>query len=353
MGVRIKSPPANTVAPSFDGSLAWRRIVGPVDGFVQASVERLAGQISEFEPEIREYITYAIAAQGKHLRPVLVALSGMASGTVNDGHISAAAIVEMVHLATLVHDDVMDDAKLRRSRPTLATRWDSHLAVLVGDCLFAHALKLAAQFPTPEVCRAVASATNTVCSGEILQDRNAGNFGLSREEYFRVIGMKTGELFALSADLGGLLSEAAPTQRNALRDYGMALGTAYQIYDDCLDLFGVEGEAGKTLGSDLAKGKATLPVLILMEEGTESERSSLLAWLRSWAPHDLPRLRDHLDRRHILPRAASVVSGFLDNARTALEDLPSTESRRSLRELTDFLAAQVAALGESPKIPAA
>ncbi|MBL9166951.1 MAG: polyprenyl synthetase family protein [Verrucomicrobiales bacterium] len=352
MGVRTKTRPAGSVVPSYDGSEAWRRIVGPVDGFIKAAVDRLELQIQQFEPEIKEYIGYALKGQGKHLRPVLVALSGNATRAVNDGHISAAVIVEMVHLATLVHDDVMDEAQLRRARPTLAAQWGGHLAVLVGDCLFAHALKLASQYPTPEVCRTVAGSTNTVCSGEILQDRNAGNLNLTPAEYFRVLRMKTGELFALSAELGGILSDAPVHQREALRRYGMALGTAYQVYDDCLDLFGTEEEAGKTLGSDLAKGKVTLPLLLLMERSQGSELQELRACLADWEPQDLPRLQQLLDQYQTFEGSAKVVKDLLDESRLALTELPASPSRDSLHELTDFLAAQMTSLGDSPRASA-
>src|SRR5204862_6097532 len=138
---------------------------------------------------------------GKHLRPALVALTANALGKADDAHVTVAVIIEMVHLATLVHDDVMDEAEIRRGRLTLGANWGNEVAVLFGDCLFAHALKLAASFPTPEICRAVAMATNTVCSGEILQTQHRNNFDLTREQYFRMLEMKTAELFALSCEL--------------------------------------------------------------------------------------------------------------------------------------------------------
>src|SRR5439155_2898736 len=148
-----------------------------------------------FDPEIASYAQYALTNQGKQLRPALVALSAAAIGEPNDSLVTVAVIVEMVHLATLAHDDVMDEAVLRRGQPTLAANWGNEISVLAGDCLFAHALKLAASFPTPEICRAVAAATNTVCAGEILQTRRQKKFELSRAEYFKVVSMKTGELF--------------------------------------------------------------------------------------------------------------------------------------------------------------
>ena len=160
------------------------------------------------------------------MRPTILALSAGALGEVTEAHVTAAVIIEMVHLATLVHDDVMDEAEIRRDQLTLAANWGNEIAVLFGDCLFAQALKLAASFPTPEVCRAVAMATNTVCSGEILQTQHRRKFQVSRREYFRVIEMKTAALFTLSCDLAGFLSNASVEHRAALRQFGGAFGVA-------------------------------------------------------------------------------------------------------------------------------
>src|SRR5216117_4036513 len=148
---------------------SWKQIVEPVEPFLEAVARRLAEQVQTFDPEIASYARYALTNQGKQLRPTLVALSAGSVGQPNDNLITVEVIIEMVHLATLVHDDVMDEAVLRRQRPKLAANWGNQISVLLGDCLFAHALKLAAGFPTPEVCRAVSAATKTVCSGEILQ----------------------------------------------------------------------------------------------------------------------------------------------------------------------------------------
>src|SRR5208282_335038 len=140
------------------------------------------------------FAQYALTAQGKQLRPMLVSLSGEALDKLNDSHLTVAVIIEMVHLATLVHDDVIDEAQLRRGRLTLAAHWGNEVSVLLGDCLFAHALKLAASFPSPEICPAAAGAANTVCAGEILQSRARGDFDVSRAHYFKMVAMKTGEL---------------------------------------------------------------------------------------------------------------------------------------------------------------
>ena len=323
----------------------WKQIVAPAEPFLQSVAVRLREQIHAFERDIAAYAEYALTNQGKQLRPVLVALTGGATGKVNDGHVLAAVIIEMVHLATLVHDDVMDEARIRRGQPTLAARWGSEISVLVGDCLFAHALKLAAGFPTTEICRAVSSATNTVCSGEILQTQRRKNFELSRADYFQVIQMKTGELFALSCDLGAYLSGAGTGQRSALRQYGMAIGTAYQVYDDCLDVFGSEAAAGKSLGTDLTKGKLTLPILLALERATAEERRELQAMLQNWQPEDFSRLLDVLRRHEALEGSCHAVRQHLGIARQRLGALPESPSRASLLGLTDFLARQTDALG--------
>ena len=330
--------------PSVDTSFAWRQIVEPVEPFLQAVSKRLAEQVNEFEPSIAAYARYALTAQGKQLRPLLVSLSADAVGTLKDSHITVAAIIEMVHLATLVHDDVIDEGEIRRGRPTLAANWGNEISVLLGDCLFAQALTLASRFPTPEICRAVAMATNTVCSGEILQTQRRRDFAITRADYFQMVAMKTAELFALSCDLGGCEAGAAPRQREALRQFGLALGTAYQIYDDCVDLFGAESDAGKSLGTDLAKGKLTLPLLVVLERSDSSGRKRFRDQVQSWKHESLPEMLETLESVGALQECRRVVRQYLGAAREHLSILPASEARAGLSGLTEFLGAQLDAL---------
>jgi octaprenyl-diphosphate synthase len=325
----------------------WKAIVMPVEPFLHAVANQLSAQIQEFDADIASYAEYALTAQGKQLRPALVALAGGAVGEVNGDHVRAAVIIEMVHLATLVHDDVMDEAGLRRGRPTLAANWGNEISVLVGDCLFAQALKLAAGFPTTEICRAVASATNTVVTGEILQTQRRNRFDLPRAEYFKVLEMKTGELFALSCDLGAYLSGSSNAQRTALRDYGMTVGTAYQVYDDCLDLYGVESVAGKSLGTDLAKGKLTLPMLVLLERASAEERKLVCTLLRDWDPANHGAVMRLLKRHKVLADAQASVHRLLETAGRTLKALPESDSRDSLAGFIRFLTQQTDGLERS------
>lgn len=319
----------------------WHDLILPVEPFLESVSDRLAGQVKSFDPALSGYAEYALNRNGKHLRPALVALSAGALGEAGKDHVIAAVVIEMVHLATLVHDDVMDEATIRRGRPTLASKWGNETAVLFGDCLFAEALRLAASFPTPEVCRAVASATNTVCTGEILQTRNRGNFELSLEDYLRLIDMKTAELFALSCDLAAHLTQPSDEHRAALKQFGRDFGVAYQIFDDCQDVFGLESEAGKSLGTDLVKGKLTLPLIELRRRVSNGDLIKLEELFRQGEISGLVDLRGLFARHDILNVCETVICSKLDEARKALETLPSNDSVERLRGCTYFLERQL------------
>lgn len=325
--------------------IGWKDMVRPVQPFLDEVSANLAQQVDAFDPEITGYARYALTNQGKQIRPALVALSGAAAGRLNDSLVTVAVIIEMVHLATLVHDDIMDEAEMRRRRPTVSANWGNEISVLLGDCLFAHAVTLAASFPTPEVCRAVAMATNTVCTGEILQTNQRRRFNLTRADYFKALRMKTGELFALSCDMGAHLAGATPAGRTALREYGMALGTAYQIYDDCLDLFGSEEAVGKSLGTDLACGKITLPILILLEQGTETEKRRVRSLIENWDAKDLPEIFELFSRHNALNQSQTIIDQEIKRAQVAVGRVSQSESSQALVALGDYLAQQTDALG--------
>jgi len=335
------------VADSLIARLAcdWKQIIEPVEPFLEAVGERLAKQVEAFDPDLARYADYALNGQGKHLRAALVALTAKALGKFNDAHVTAAVIIEMVHLATLVHDDVIDEADLRRGQPTLAANWSNEIAVLFGDCLFAHALKLAASFPTPEVCRAVAMATNTVCSGEILQIQHRRDFHFTREKYFKVVEMKTGELFALSCELSASLSGMPADLRTMLGRFGLAFGTAYQVYDDCVDMFGSEAVAGKSLGTDLAKGKLTLPLLLLWERADAADRARLRDLIEGWEAGSMKRLEGLLAKYEAFGASLEIIQEYLEKARHSLLALPTSNGRLGLVGLTEYLARQADALG--------
>jgi octaprenyl-diphosphate synthase len=327
---------------------SWKQLIEPVEPFLESVTSRLCEQVDVFDPEVRPYAEYALKGQGKHLRPALVALTAEALGNTEPAHVTISVIIEMVHLATLVHDDIMDEAEIRRGKLTVAANWGNDIAVLFGDCLFAQALVLAAGFPTPEVCRAVAQATNTVCTGEILQTRNRGDFSFSKDRYFKILEMKTAELFALSCSLSAYISSTGKPYRNALRQFGLAFGTAYQIYDDCLDVFGTETAAGKSLGTDLAKGKLTLPVLLAWERADSKDKTCLTRLVQSWGANgDHSKVMGELLLKYdALAASLEVFRQYLDTAQNAIQDLPVKKT--GLAGLTEYLALQGTLLGAAP-----
>jgi octaprenyl-diphosphate synthase len=344
LAVQPKAVNSGSAELSANSNRSWKNLVEPLEPFLHAVTQRLIQQAEGFDPNIVPYAQYALNCNGKHLRPTLVALAGSSIGKVGDAHVTAAVIIEMVHLATLVHDDVMDEAEIRRGQLTIAANWGNEIAVLFGDCLFAQAVKLAAGFPTPEVCRAVATATNTVCTGEILQTQQRRKFQISRREYFRVIEMKTAELFTLSCDLAAFLGDASAEKRAALRQFGAAFGTAYQVYDDCVDLFGTEAEAGKSLGTDLAKGKLTWPVLLAWERANAVARAHLENLIQNWQPENLSAVNELIVKYETFEPSLEVIANYLEQARKALRILPESGGRAGLSGLTEFLAQQTETL---------
>ena len=304
----------------------------------------LAEQVSGFEPHIRAQIEYLLEGTGKRLRPSLALLAGGASGGVTETHISIGAVVELIHLATLVHDDVLDEAELRHGQPAAHARWGNTVSVLLGDCLFARALHLTATRTNTDICCRVSSAANTVCAGEILQNQRSFDIGLSREQYFDIINMKTGALFALSCELGALLNGAVPSVVNNLRDFGSSLGIAYQIYDDCVDIFGQERQSGKSLGTDMKKGKLTLPLLLLLEHTDADRRAAVGETIFHGSDDDRRRLLDLVLGNGVVSESLLTIDQHVQQARSKLADLPGNAYTRALNSMMDFINYKTAAL---------
>jgi len=280
----------------------------------------LESQVDTFEDQIQFLVKYCLKNNGKRLRPSLVFLTGKAEDSeVFDKLIRVSAVVEMVHIATLVHDDILDNADKRHDKPTIASKYGDHTAVLLGDALFSHALHLAAQFDTVEVCRLVSQSTRRVCSGEIIQTFRRGDWKLSLKEYLETLDMKTGELFSVSTYLGALLSGYDQRHCETLREFGSRLGIAYQAYDDLTDFLGEESKIGKTLGTDLETGKATLPLIQLFQKKNAQLKESMIVALDD---RNEARVREILEENAIFEEGITFVHQLLDEAITLLEELP-------------------------------
>ncbi len=305
----------------------------------------LRSQIASFEPEIREMADYCIDTSGKRIRPTLVFLSGWReSGVVSPDLVRVAAVVELVHLATLVHDDIMDEAEVRRGRRAAARAYGPVAAVLLGDALFSHALYLAAQFPTTEVCLAISDSTRKVCAGEIIQTLRRRTTNVTLEDYRRVIDLKTAELFRISCSLGSRLAGYPEAYVEAASRFGRHLGIAYQIYDDLADYFGEEQRIGKTLGTDLASGKLTLPLLMLAERLGPEERAGLLEEIEGRRPPQLPLHLQQMEMHGVFAAVTDAVQAEILEARTALDPWAKLAPSPFLLGLCDVLRGQVAGL---------
>lgn len=297
----------------------------------------IRGQVRDFDAAVEPYIAYICNTSGKRIRPALAILIGGAAGGVNEDHRKIGVILELIHMATLVHDDIIDGAIARRSMPTANAKWGNALAVLLGDALFSHALTLATDFNSIDICRKVGNAAREVCQGEILQTQRRFDLTLSKEDYFRVIEMKTGALFAAATSLAAAVSGLSESDQDSLAAYGMKLGTAYQIYDDCLDLVGSEEVVGKTLGTDLAKGKLTLPILNLLESVSESQRDAINKRIIGEQEIDLPGLVGNAQYEAALESAVGTALDLLEGCRTDLGVLSASEYKDALVQITRFL----------------
>jgi len=312
------------------GCVTIATLTAPIAPLMSELDTFLESEVDCFEPEVREMVRYTFSHSGKRLRPILVFFGGWGGRGSDDDLVKAAAIVEMVHLATLVHDDILDGATLRHKAPTLVAKYGAHVSVLLGDALFSEALRLSAQYPTTEVCRIVALATRRVCEGEIGQTFRRGDDRLSLESYYRMIELKTAELFRAACRLGAYVGGYGAGFEDAADEYGMHLGTAYQIYDDMTDLVGDEAGIGKTLGTDLASGKFTMPVLFLLERMPSDERNYFVKNCAAMTSAELRRA--FADSDALARTGAAFDSEIRASARAtaAFEALPSVVPMRLL-----------------------
>ena len=298
---------------------------------------RIAQQVASFDPAIEGYVVYAVGSRGKRLRPLLALLAAGASGRINSDHVDLAVIVELIHIATLVHDDVMDEAVRRRAQPTANARWGNSLSVLLGDCLFAHALTLSTNFENAGIGRTIARTAATVCSGEMIQTQRRFDLNLTVQDYLRIVEMKTGSLFSAAAELAAVISEAEPNVVETFKTFGVQVGTAYQIYDDCIDLAGNESVTGKTLGTDLRKGKFTLPVLIFLRSASEFEREHCCQLVLEEKIEEMIELLKNSATNGALNESIAAGSDLIREAQCTLDGIASNPFADALFSLGDTL----------------
>ncbi len=334
-----------TLETNADKTQALKASLELINSQLYSVEERIRMQARAFDPAVEGYVAYAIESHGKRLRPALALLAGGATGGINTSHFDLAVVVELIHAATLVHDDILDGADKRRGQPTANAKWGNAISVLLGDCLFAHALKLSTGFPNGEISRRIAHAASDVCSGEIIQTQRRFDLKLSVPDYYKIIEMKTAALFAAACELGAFINEASPEIISALRTFGLRLGTAYQIYDDVLDLAGDEAKAGKSLGSDLRKGKLTLPILHLLQNADAAERHQLSEIILSGDEDAILALADRAIAAGAVKSAVATGRRMLREAHAQLELVPANKYRDALANLVTTLDAMILQFG--------
>jgi octaprenyl-diphosphate synthase len=285
---------------------------------------------------VRQVAEYIISAGGKRMRPALVLLSAGACGYAGTRHHELAAVVEFIHTATLLHDDVVDESSLRRGRDTANAVFGNPASVLVGDFLYSRAFQIMVGVGSMRVMQVLADATNIIAEGEVLQLMNCRNADISVDAYLQVIRYKTAKLFEAAGQLGAILGNASPEVEMAMASYGTHIGTAFQLIDDVLDYSGKEAETGKHLGDDLAEGKPTLPLIHLIQNGS-AEQAALVRDAIENARGDLfaevlaaVRASGALDAAH---RHGVTEAGL---AKTALSPLPDSKFKETLLQLADF-----------------
>jgi octaprenyl-diphosphate synthase len=320
----------------FIVAVDFASLYAPIDADMRAVDAVVRVRLHSDVALVRQVAEYIISAGGKRMRPALVLLAAGACGYSGIRHHELAAVVEFIHTATLLHDDVVDESSLRRGRDTANAVFGNPASVLVGDFLYSRAFQIMVGVGSMRVMQVLADATNIIAEGEVLQLMNCRNADIEVDDYLRVIRYKTAKLFEAAGRLGAILGDASPEIETALADYGMHLGTAFQLIDDVLDYSGQEVETGKHLGDDLAEGKPTLPLIHVIQHGTPQQAALVRAAIENASGDSFAevlaavRSSGSLDvaRRHGIDEA--------EMAKAALLPLRESKFRETLLQLADF-----------------
>ncbi|MCG6870008.1 MAG: octaprenyl diphosphate synthase [Gammaproteobacteria bacterium] len=285
---------------------------------------------------INQLGNYIVQSGGKRLRPMLVLLSARACGYGGRMHIHLAAIIEFIHTATLLHDDVVDASELRRGQETANTLWGNEASVLVGDFLYSRAFEMMVEVDDMRVMDILSHATNTIAEGEVLQLLNCHDADTTEARYMEVIQSKTAKLFEAASQLGAVLGGLARQQEDAMANYGMHLGTAFQLIDDVLDYSASSSEMGKNIGDDLAEGKPTLPLIYAMHSGTESQAGLIRKAIEEGGLEKIDAVLEAIESTGAIAYTDRIARREADSAMTSLRGLPDSEFRDALTALAEF-----------------
>ena len=298
--------------------------------------ERIRERLHSEVALVDQVSSYIIASGGKRLRPLLVLLAAHAVNYRGRQHIDAAALIEFIHTATLLHDDVVDSSSMRRGHDTANEIWGNETSVLVGDFLYSRAFQMMAQMGALGIMSIMADATNTIAEGEVLQLLNAHDPETTEQRYLNVIYRKTAKLFEAGAEIAAVLAGARDSDRKALAEYGRHVGTAFQLIDDLLDYRGSAEERGKNLGDDLAEGKPTLPLIHALKNGNPEQRAAIRLAIEQGGLAELAHITEAIEATGGLEYTARLARAETDAALSALGEIPESQYSRALRSLATF-----------------
>ena len=287
-------------------------------------------------PLVEKIGHYIVESGGKRLRPLLVLLSANACGYNGDKHVPLAAIIEFIHTATLLHDDVVDNSELRRGKDTANAKWGNAPSVLVGDFLYSRAFQVMVEIGSMDIMQVISNATNVIAEGEVLQLLNAKNPDTTEDAYMQVILGKTAMLFEAATESGAILTNCTAEEREALRLYGRHLGIAFQLIDDVMDYLSTAEEMGKNVGDDLAEGKPTLPLIHAMREGNEEERTLIRQAIRKGGLDDLEPIMEIVRKTSAITYTQQRAQDEADKAIAALDVLADSSFKNTLKQLADI-----------------
>ena len=307
---------------------------------MQATDAVIRARLHSEIPLVSEVAEYIIAGGGKRMRPALLLLAAGATGYQGKQHHELAAVVEFIHTATLLHDDVVDESTLRRGRETANAQFGNAASVLVGDFLYSRAFQMMVGVGRMRVMEVLADATNVIAEGEVLQLMNCHNADIDVADYLRVVRYKTAKLFEAAARLGAMLGEASDEIEAGMAAYGMHIGTAFQIVDDVLDYSGDEGETGKHLGDDLAEGKPTLPLIHVIKNGSLEQSGLVRSALEQGGREAFRAVSAAVSATGALAASMRVAVEEVGHAKTTLAALPDSNYRTVLLELAEFAVAR-------------
>jgi len=323
-----------TATPNTPYSIdqAYELIESDMDLVNQLIKKRLNSEVAL----INQLSNYIIYSGGKRLRPVLVLLSAKAFNYQGNQHINLAAIIEFIHTATLLHDDVVDASQKRRGNDTANAIWGNEAAVLVGDFVYSRAFQMMVDANNMRIMEILSNATNTIAEGEVLQLLNCNDPDTTEQRYMDVIHFKTAKLFEAAGQLGAVLAGATPEQEIAMAKYGMYLGTAFQLVDDVLDYSASSEEIGKNIGDDLAEGKPTLPLIRAMTTGTKQQADIIRHAITHSGRDNIEQVMEAISATDAIDYTANKARQEADKAIDMLNTIPSSEHRNALSSLAEF-----------------